>query len=124
MTLVNDMAENASKNPYLFNALDSLKNGNYPNLKLKLMQEGNIVIPHVVTLAFVLEKMTSTMNENWGFLRVCNEIWLENDNFKKILDVVLPTEGGIFKVAKVLTIDESFNRVIRQLETRDIRKVT
>ena len=124
MNLVNEMAENASKNPYLFNALESFKNGNYPNLKTKLMQEGSIVIPRVITFAFVLEKMTSTMLENWRFLKVCNEIWLENDNFKKILDIVLPTEGGIFKVAKVLTIDESFNRVLRQLETRDIRKVT
>ena len=124
MNLVNEMAENASKNPYLFNALESFKNGNYPNLKTKLIQEGSIVIPRVITFAFVLEKMTSTMLQNWRFLKVCNEIWLENDNFKKILDIHLPTEGGIFKVAKVLTIDESFNRVLRQLETRDIRKVT
>ena len=118
------MAENASKNPYLFNALESFKSGNYPNLKTKLMQEGNIVIPQVITLAFVLEKMTSTMNENWRFLRVCNEIWLERDNLKKILDIYQSQEGAIFKVAKILTIDQLFERILRQLETKDIRKVT
>ena len=57
MKLVDDMADNASRNPYIVNALNMFKkNLDYPILKNKLEEEGLIVIPNVVTLAYVLEK--------------------------------------------------------------------
>ena len=65
MQLVNDMAENASKNPYIMRALETLQNGNYPVFQAKLEEEGAVVIPNAVTLAFVLEKMVSTMKNNF-----------------------------------------------------------
>ena len=118
------MAENAAKNPYIVNALETLQGRDYSYIQNKIRQEGKDILPNVITLAFVLEKMTSTMNENWRFLKACNEIWTKHDDLNKIKRIVLPTEGGIFKLAKVVTVEEFFKRLISGLETLDIRKVT
>ena len=85
MVLVNKMAENAGNNPYIVTALESFQDQNFPNLAAKLQEEGNVVIPNVVTLAFVLETLTSTMKDNWRFLRVFQEILSEHDNIPKII---------------------------------------
>ena len=57
MLLVDQMAENAARNPYIIKALETLKNGNYPTLLTKLEEEGEVVIPTAVTLAYVLSKL-------------------------------------------------------------------
>ena len=64
------MGENASKNVYILRALEKLQNNSYPIFLNKLEQEGSVVLPNVITLAFVLEKITSTMSQNWRFLKV------------------------------------------------------
>ena len=51
MVLVNKMAENAGNNPYIVTALESFQDQNFPNLATKLQDEGNVVIPNVVTLS-------------------------------------------------------------------------
>ena len=70
------MAENAENNPYIVRALESFQNQNFSNLAAKLQEEGDVVIPNVVTLAFafVLETLTYTMKDNWRFLRVCQNM--------------------------------------------------
>ena len=91
--LVNQMAENAAKNPYIVRALETLKYRNFPALQTKLRQEGKEVIPTVVTLAFVLEKITSAMKHNWRFLKLCNKIWSRYDNLLKIA-AIYSTQAG------------------------------
>ena len=115
------MADNASKNPYIVRALDTIQEkANYSDLQSKLKEEGAVVIPNVVTLAFVLERMTSAMKENWRFLKVCNEIWSEYDNPPKVLHV---TEGNLFYIAKWLSIEQVVKRSLLTFETGIIRKV-
>ena len=83
--LVNQMAENAAKNPYIVRALETLENKNFPTLQTKLKQEGKAVIPTVVTLAFVLEKIsniaTTENNENshhlWESCQVADFLYAE-----------------------------------------------
>ena len=87
--LVNQMAENAAKNPYIVRALETLKYRNFPALQTKLRQEGKEVIPTVVTLAFVLEKITSAMKHNWRFLRLCIKIWSKYDTLPKMVGSAL-----------------------------------
>ena len=100
--LVNNMAENASKNPYIVRALENIQqNANLSNLQSKLKEEGAVVIQNVVTLAFVLEQITSTMIENWRFFKVCNEIWSEYDNPPKAL---YATEGNFFYLTNKLPL--------------------
>ena len=86
--LVHQMAENALRNPYIVRALETLENRNFPTLRAKLRQEGREVIPTVVTLAFVLEKITFAMKNNWRFLNLCNKIWTryDNDNLHKMVE--------------------------------------
>ena len=91
--LVNQMAENAAKNPYIVRALESLENRDFPTLQTKLKQEGKAVIPTVVTLAFVLEKITFAMKHNWRFLKLCNKIWSRYDNLLKIA-AIYSTQAG------------------------------
>ena len=123
MKLVDDMADNASRNPYIVNALNMFKkNLDYPILKNKLEEEGLIVIPNVVTLAYVLEKMTSEMKNNWRFLKVCNDIWSEYDNLKKIIENTL-TQGNLFSLAKALSIDQLIKQQLLMLETNNVPKV-
>ena len=122
MKLVNDMAEYASKNPYIMRALETLQNGNYPVFQAKLKEEGSVVITNAVTLAFVLEKMVLTMKNNWRFLKVCNEIWSERDNLKKIVDITL-TQGNLFSLAKVLSIEQLLKRILLMFETHHLREV-
>jgi len=118
MQLVDDMAENASNNPYILRALDTLKDGNYPTLQRKLLQEGKEVIPNVVTLAFVLEKMTATMKQDLRFLEVCKEIW---SDFSKTLSNTLAL-GKFFSLAKVLSVEEVIKRRIQTLKSQELRK--
>ena len=94
MVLVNKMAENAGNNPYIVTALESFQDQNFPNLAAKLQDEGNVVIPNVVTLAFVLETLTSTMKDNWRFLRVFQEILSEHDNIPKIIQHTISQAGS------------------------------
>ena len=116
------MADNASKNPYIVRALDTIQEkANYSDLQSKLKEEGAVVIPNVVTLAFVLERMTSAMKENWRFLKVCNEIWSDYDNPKKAL---YSTEGNFFYLAKWLSIEQVMKRHLQMFETGNMRKVT
>ena len=116
------MADNASKNPYIVRALDTIQqNANYSDLQSKLKEEGSIVIPNVVTLAFVLERMTLAMKENWRFLRVCNEIWLKYDHPSKAF---YSTEGNFFYLAKWLSIEQVMKRHLQMFETGEMRKVT
>ena len=89
--LVNQMAENAARNPYILRALETLEKRNFPTLQTKLRQEGREVIPKVVTLAFVLEKITSAIKQNWRILELCNKIWSRYDNLHKI---VVSTQAG------------------------------
>ena len=113
--LVNKMAENAEKNPYVRNALEVLQQGSYQKLERKLKEEGETVVINVVTLAMVLDKLTTVMKEDWIFLKVCNKIW--SDNIPKILSA---TKDYPFEVAKALTIEESIRRKIQVLETKDV----
>ena len=116
------MADNASKNPYIVRALDTIQEkANYSDLQSKLKEEGAVVIPNVVTLAFVLERMTSAMKKNWRFLKVCNEIWSEYDNLPKI---VSSSEGNLFYIAKRLSVEQVVKRSLLMFETGVIRKVT
>ena len=94
--LVNQMAENAAKNPYIVRALETLKYRNFPALQTKLRQEGKEVIPTVVTLAFVLEKISSAMKHNWRFLKLCNKIWSKHDNLPKIVVFTSTQAARIF----------------------------
>ena len=45
------MAENAENNPYIVRVLESFQNQNFSNLAAKLQEEGDVVIPNVVTLS-------------------------------------------------------------------------
>ena len=123
MLLVDQMAENAANNPYLYKALETLKNGNYPTLLTKLEEEGEVVIPTAVTLAYVLEKMTQTMKQNWKFLKVCNHIWSQFDDISKIIEFSRVDEN-LFSLVKVLTIQQSIKRHIQRFETGDLRPET
>ena len=97
-------------------ALESLHDGNYPKLQRQLMQKARFVIPKVVTLAFVLEKMTSTMKDDWRFVKTCNEIWKEYDNFGKIFKISFKT-GDIFNFLKALSVRKMWKGRLDALET-------
>ena len=96
--LVNQMAENAAKNPYIVRALETLEQRNFPRLQTVLRQEGRAVIPTVVTLAFVLEKITSAMKHNWRFVRLCRKIWAQYDNLPKVVRIALSQPQAGLKV--------------------------
>ena len=72
-------------------------------------------------LAFVLEKMTKTMKQNWRFVKVCHEIWSEYDSLPKIVSYTL-SQGNIFSLAKALSIEQVIKRRLQTLETRDLRE--
>lgn len=118
------MADNASKNPYIVRALETIReNANFSDIQSKLNKEGAVVIPNVATLAFVLERMTSAMKENWRFLRVCNDIWSEYDNLPKALSATT-AEGNLFFFKKWASIEPFVKRCLLMFETNNMRKVT
>ena len=64
------------------------------------------------------------MKNNWIFVKVCNEIWAELDNLKKIVDLTLTTtQGNLFSLAKVLSIDQLLKRILLMFETHHLREV-
>ena len=116
------MADNASKNPYIVRALETIQqNANFSDLQSKLKEEGAVVIPNVVSLAFVLDRMTSAMKENWRFLKVCNEIWSEYDKLPKFLSA---SNGDPFFLSKLVAVEQVAKRGLLMFETGKIRKVT
>ena len=92
--LVNQMAENAARNPYIVRALETLEKRKFPRLGTKLRQEGRVVIPNVVTLAFVLEKITSAMKHDMSLLKICHTIWSRYDNLPKLVRISLAQPQG------------------------------
>ena len=74
------------------------------------------MIPTAVTLAYVLEKMTQTMSENWRFLKVCNHIWSQFDDLSKIIEFTR-VDGNLFNLIKVLTLQQVAKRAIQRFET-------
>ena len=115
------MADNASKNAYIVKALETIQQkANFSDLQSKLKKEGTVVIPNVVTLAFVLDRMTSAMKENWRFLKVCNEIWSEYDELPKFLSA---SEGDLFFLSKLVAVEQVAKRGLLMFETGNIRKV-
>ena len=115
------MADKASENAYIVKALETIQQkANFSDLQSKLKKEGTVVIPNVVTLAFVLDRMTSAMKENWRFLKVCKDIWSEYDNLPKFIS---STEGDPFFLAKQFSIEQVTKRRLLILETRNMRKV-
>ena len=92
--------------------METLKNGNYPTLLTKLEEEGEVVIPTAVTLAYVLEKMTQTMKQNWRFTKVCNQIWSQFDDISKIIEFSR-VDGNLFTLVKVLTLQQVIKRDLK-----------
>ena len=108
MGLVEEMASNANKNPYLNQMLESLQ-GDYKELDRKITTQGHLVFPDLATLALVFETMTREMAKDWKFHEACQNIWKKKKSLKKIVLQFLP-QGEIFKIAKILSVREVIDR--------------
>ena len=108
IALVEEMASNAIKNPYLHHMLESLQ-GDYKELDRKIKAQGHVVFPDVATLALVLETMTREIGKDWRVHEACQKVWKKFNNMKKIVLLLLPY-GEIFKIAKILSIREVIDR--------------
>ena len=108
MGLVEEMASNVNKNPYLHQMLESLQ-GDYKELDRKITTQGHLVFPDLATLALVFETMTREMAKDWKFHEACQNVWKKKKSLKKIFLQFLP-QREIFKIAKILSVREIIDR--------------
>ena len=73
--LVESIAENAGKNKYLHNFLQEVQLSDANTLFEYVKLEGSIVLPKVVTYAYVLENLNQKMIKDWKFLETCFKVW-------------------------------------------------
>ena len=75
------------------------------------------MIPTAVTLAFVLEKITLAMKQNWKFQRLCSEIWAKYDNPSKVASIILSKKQAGLKVLLCTLIVNNFPKVKKKFLT-------
>ena len=103
-TLVDAMAENAAKNPYLLEALKFLSQGSYPNIYNKIKEEGFEVIPDVISLAMVLERLTVVLSEDWKLFEVCHDIWKTPFGKYNVKNAFNKVTENLFPAVKYLSV--------------------
>ncbi len=65
---VDQIADAAASNEYLHAFLEKAQHENFQELQAKVAAEGAEVFPDVVAYAFVLERLTSAMRDNWRIM--------------------------------------------------------
>jgi len=73
--LVDVMARNAGRNKYLRYFLARAKSQDFPDLALKVKQEGATKLPDIVAYAMLLNRLVKAMRKNNDVLQACHEIW-------------------------------------------------
>ena len=114
MALVEEMASNASKNPYIIRLLDSLQ-GDYEELDRKITLQGHLVFPDIATLAVVLETLTRESSNDWRVHEACQNAWKKFNSLKKLIAITLPY-GEVFGMVKALSVREFADRYLRILK--------
>lgn len=74
-SLVDDMAENASENPYIHAFLGNAQADGLPGLVAKIQKDGPKVIPGFAAYAMTLQNLTVAMREDYEVAKACEEIW-------------------------------------------------
>eukprot|EP00092_Neocalanus_flemingeri_P002243 GFUD01002389.1.p1 GENE.GFUD01002389.1~~GFUD01002389.1.p1 ORF type:complete len:402 (+),score=91.63 GFUD01002389.1:21-1226(+) len=73
--LVDKMADNAAKNPYLHTFLLQAEGPQFTEVMEKVRIDGAKVFPDVVSYAMVLNRLTVAMRSNWRVLEACKQVW-------------------------------------------------
>ena len=120
--LVDAMAENAAKNPYLIEALKFLSQGSYPNIYNKIKEEGCEVIPDVISLAMVLERLTVVLSEDWRLFEVCHDIWKTPFGKYNVKNAFTKVTENLFPAAKYLSVKEVARRRIKAFKSQTFER--
>ena len=118
-SLVEKMSANIAKNPYLSEAIEELKQREYPKLQHKLATEGAVVIPDALALAWVIERLTVAITKDWTVFKVCHDVWKRHNNVQKIFHAFEP-DRQVFGTAKVLSLIQVFDRALGMLEAQRV----
>merc|ERR1712029_768179 len=118
MELVRQIAANAEKNPYLVEAILQVKTSSYPQLSNHWEREGGRVIPDVITLAMVLEKLTSESTKDWRVVEACQSVWRKFNSFGKIITTVPLTDP--FPAIKILSVREFIDRALAIQKNKNV----
>ena len=73
--LVDEMAGNAARNLYLHKFLSEFQLSDAKELLEYIKLEGSVILPKVVTYAYVLENLNLEMLKDWTFLETCHQVW-------------------------------------------------
>ena len=111
--MVDVMAVNAARNPYLHSFLTRAGGPDTAQLLQKVELEGGRVLPDVVTYAAVLDRLNGVMIRDWTIMEVCQQIWGSRFTFLSL------TKGAnSFFVQKTFAIESAFNDFSRFLKTK------
>lgn len=114
--LVDEMAKNASENPYVHAFLTEAQGENFSELFGKIKKEGKDFIPGFVAYAMTLQNLTVEMRKDYKIAKVCEGIWRE-----KCAEV-----GGAFKnigfsgFVKYYSVKLSVSRMIAAFRKKKI----
>jgi hypothetical protein len=107
--LVDAMAEKAAKNSYLHYFLAQQNYTSVSDLKQKVIREGHIKFPSIVTYAALLERLNKEMLRDWRLAEVCHRIWQKEHSNKDVLRYA--QKHGLFTYKKAMTLRYSFEQV-------------
>lgn len=111
--MVDVMAMNAARNPYLHSFLMRAGGPDTAQLLQRVDLEGGRVLPDVVTYAVVLDRLNWFMIRDWRTMEVCQEVWSSRYTFLSLSKMATP-----FEVMKTYAIESVFNDITKFLKTK------
>ena len=115
--LVDDMAENAARNPYLHEYLEKAGAEDTDQLVQRARQEGGAVFPDLVTYAAVLDRLNRALTRDWRLLEVCHQVWTSQHTKLQILKTV---HFNIFKFVKAISIGSAIKGLIENFRSQNV----
>ena len=124
--LVDDMAENASRNPYLQSFLLQAIGPDFKDVLTKVKEEGYKVFLHIVSYAMVLDRLINAMRADYKVLEACSQVWSEQlqplqCNKYNLLNTFLKKSSiPLFNLAKTFSVQPVVDDIVSCLRSGQV----
>lgn len=112
---VHHTQKTALRNSYLCDFIETAQN--YPGillLKQKIEFETVIDFPQLISLSFLLNRLTEAMYHQYQLIRVLRHIWKKQRSFKRFRNSSLRQQFGKFGLVKLLTVDSTISDYLKR----------
>ncbi|MFW7377843.1 MAG: hypothetical protein ACOH5I_03405 [Oligoflexus sp.] len=112
---IDQIFEISLSNPNLLHFFEKCEHKHFNFLRHKLETEGAQVLPDVISLALVLDRLTQAMHDNWHVLQLCFDIWKKmrsEEHFGRFMK--------LFEHAKLFSVEFACSLILKYHKTGSI----